>query len=756
VTPGSGEGLDRRGFLALTASTAIAAASHPGAALAATAAVAAGDPCGTVEFIDVPLDVVPVPKDIAFVVEFPGARTLTLRAHYWYHAPSMRAGKRLPAIVDFNPYRRRDGMLYVDSMMYPWFSFNEYLCFRVDLQGSGDSDGTITDEYTEDELSSCVQIIEQIARLPFCDGNVGMMGKSWSAINSLMVAARDDCPAALKAIVFCCGTDDRFNDDVHYMGGAMMYDQPSWAGSMWGWLPMPPDPLVVGERWTDMWRERIATLGFWFDAWATHQTRDAYWSNTSVRDYYDRVKVPVFAISGWWDGYKNPAERAVRELGALGKPSAGILGPWGHKYPFDGYPGPRVDWLRYIVPHWWDRWLKGATPDPSSAWPQLAVWLGRSREPDRIPDYVERGAWVAEDHAWKDRVLPLALHLASGNAMSEQPGGTAQSYAISSDRLVGTSMLESTSWGECENDDLPRDQSETDRRSLWFDTAPLEADLSCFGYPEVTLALECDRSPAAIAVRLCEVSPSGRSHLVTYRFWNLGYLDGELGKPQPVPAGRFVVKLPLNVMGHTFARGWKIRLSISPAFVPTMWRAPGLATIVLHAGADVQSALVLPVRPARPQEDARAGALLGSNVTAHVNPERYAPIEATRRDAVNRRTAKVIDAGGKPGVAVHKLMDAGSYVYGGILERLLVDSSATEEFRTIAGDPMSAEMTTRYESKLERGAWRVRAVTQTRVWSEHLASGEPAFRYSADVETFVGERPFERRHVEGSIPRRWV
>ena len=504
--------LDRREFLALGASAALAASGEAGA-------LAAGS-CGSVDFIDVPLDVVPAPKNVAFEVTFADGRKLVLRGHYWYHAPSMRSGKRLPAIVDFNPYRRRDGMLYVDSMMYPWFSFNEYLCFRVDLQGSGDSDGLMTDEYTEDELASCVQVIEQIAKLPYCDGNVGMMGKSWSAINSLMVAARDDCPSALKAIVFCAGTDDRFNDDVHYMGGAQMYDQPSWAASMWGWMPMPPDPAIVGDRWKAMWRERVEALDFWFLPWATHQTRDEYWRKTSVRDYYDKVKVPVFAISGWLDGYKNPAERLVRALGGLGKPVAGILGPWGHKYPFDGYPGPRVDWLRYVVPHWWDVYLKGKTPDASSAWPQLAVWLGDSREPDRVPDYVDRGAWVAEDHDWKARVRPRAFHLAPEHTLAAQPTAQAQRYSISSDRLVGTDMLESTSWGECDNDDLPRDQRETDRRSLFFDSAPLEADLPCFGYPEVTLDLECNRNPSAIAVRLCEVSPeSGKSHLeLTIRF----------------------------------------------------------------------------------------------------------------------------------------------------------------------------------------------------------------------------------------------
>jgi putative CocE/NonD family hydrolase len=739
--------LDRRDFLTLSATAALAVSGE-------ARALAAGS-CGTVDYIDVPLDVVPYPKNIAFEVWFPGGRTLTMRAHYWYHAPSMRAGKRLPAIIDFNPYRRRDGMLYVDSMMYPWFSFNEYLCFRVDLHGSGDSEGTMSDEYTEEELSSCVQIIEQVAKLPFCDGNVGMMGKSWSAINSLVVAARDDRPSALKAIVFCCGTDDRFDDDVHYMGGAQMYDQPSWAASMWGWLPMPPDPAIVGDRWKEMWRERVRSLNFWFDPWVTHQTRDEYWRKISVRDHYEKVGVPVFAISGWLDGYKNPAERAVRALGGLGKPVAGILGPWGHKYPFDGYPGPRVDWLRYIVPHWWDRYLKGKTPDEATAWPQLTVWLGDSREPDRVPDYVDRGSWVAEDHDWQSRTQPHTLYLGGAHTLRAQPLGDAEHVSISSDRLVGTGMLESTSWGECDNDDLPRDQRDTDRRSFFFDSAPLEADLPCFGYPEVTLELECTNSPAAIAVRLCEVSPeTGKSHLVTYRFWNLGYLNGELGEPQPVPSGRFTVKLPLNVMGHTFKRGWKIRLSISPANVPTLWRASGTAEVTLHAGGS-SSKLVLPGRPAR-AEDTRIERLIGTPVTAHVNPDRYAPIEKTIRDGANRRTARAVEIGGKPGVAVSKLMDGGSYVYGGILDHLLVDSSATEEFTTIADDPLSSTMIARYDSKLARGNWRVRAVTESKVWSERLPSGETAFRYEAKVDTFIGDTPFESHSVEGTIPRRWV
>jgi predicted acyl esterase len=186
---------------------------------------------------------------VFFDVTFPGKPRIRLAGHFWYNADTAQAGTKCPAIVEFNPYRRRDGTMIGDAKMYPWFAYNDYLCFRIDLPGSGDSEGVLTDEYSEEELLACVQVINQVAAHPSCDGNVGMMGKSWSALNALMMAARKDRPPALKAVIVCDGSDDRYNDDVHYMGGAMMFDNYSWPSSMWGWIAQPPDPAVVGDAW---------------------------------------------------------------------------------------------------------------------------------------------------------------------------------------------------------------------------------------------------------------------------------------------------------------------------------------------------------------------------------------------------------------------------------------------------------------------------------------------------------------------------
>ena len=505
-------------------------------------------------------DKVPDPKDIFFSVQYPGKPPIRLAGHFWYNAETVSAGKKCPAIVEFVPYRRRDGTMIADSKMYPWFAFNDYLCFRIDLQGSGDSEGVLTDEYTDEELTYCSQVIAEIAALPSCDGNVGMMGKSWSAINSLMVAARPDRPRALKAVLVCCGSDDRYNDDVHYMGGAMMFDNVSWPSSMFGWMSLPPDPAVVGDPWKEMWRERIRNADFWFKQWASNQPRDDYWAENSVRGHFEDVQVPVFVMSGWQDGYKNPVERIVSGFSALGKPVQGLLGPWGHKYPFGGYPGPRIAWLQYTVTHWWDKWLKGKTPPPATDWPELPVWLSESQGPSKslCPD--EKGKWVAEDGAWRSRVKEKVLYLGPGNRLGDAPGKV--SYSSAKPLVLDTEMLETSSWGECGNDDLPGDQAPFDKASLYFDSEPLPDDLDIFGYPTVALTLAVNRPTASLSIRLCELEPETQaSHLVTYRFYNLAYRGGDMASPEKIEPGKtFTLRVTLNIAGHTFKKGWRIRL----------------------------------------------------------------------------------------------------------------------------------------------------------------------------------------------------
>ncbi|WP_171072669.1 hypothetical protein [Streptomyces sp. DASNCL29] len=105
---------------------------------------------------------------------------------------------------------------------------------------------------------------------------------------------------------------------------------------------------------------------------------------------------------------------------------------------------------------------------------------------------------------------------------------------------------------------------------------------------------------------------------------------------------------------------------------------------------------------------------------------------------------------------MHKVFDSGSAVYGGVLDDLLVDQTAEENFQILDGDPLSATGFTRSATQLQRADWKVRLVTHTRVHSEKTASGRFVFRYEVDLHTFVADEPFEEKHIRGTIPRRWV
>ena len=124
----------------------------------------------------------------------------------------------VPAILEYLPYRKRTGTYERDALTHPYLAGHGYAAVRVDIRGSGESDGLLSDEYAQQEQDDALEVIAWLAAQPWCSGAVGMMGISWGGFNALQVAARR--PPALKAIITVCSTDDRYRDDVHYMGGA--------------------------------------------------------------------------------------------------------------------------------------------------------------------------------------------------------------------------------------------------------------------------------------------------------------------------------------------------------------------------------------------------------------------------------------------------------------------------------------------------------------------------------------------------------
>ena len=89
-----------------------------------------------------------------------------------------------------------------------------------------------------------------------------MIGISWGGFNGLQVAARR--PPALKAVISMCASDDRYSDDVHYVGGCVLaVDMLQWAATMLTLCAQPPIPRPwarAGEKpGTSAWSGPIGT-----------------------------------------------------------------------------------------------------------------------------------------------------------------------------------------------------------------------------------------------------------------------------------------------------------------------------------------------------------------------------------------------------------------------------------------------------------------------------------------------------------------
>jgi uncharacterized protein len=588
----------------------------------------------------------------------------------------------VPVILDFLPYRLGDLMAARDATIYPYLAARGYACARVDVRGTGNSEGTILDEYTAQELQDGCDVIAWLAAQPWCDGNVGMTGISWGGFNSLQVAALR--PDALRAVITVCASDDRYADDVHYRGGCVLaVDMLQWAVSMLTWNALPPDPAVVGEAWRERWLDRLNLTPAFIEPWLSHQLRDSYWRHGSVCEDYSAIQVPVYAVGGWSDGYTDAIPRL---LAGLPGPRKGLIGPWSHAFPNNAVPGPEIGFLTESL-RWWDHWLKGIDTGIMDE-PMFRVWMQEYAPP--APCHRQwPGRWVAEP-CWppaegvSGRARRLYL-LASGNGqLADRPGDG----RVRSHRGEDTAGLDA---GALTADggfgDWPGDQRGEDGRSLSFTSEPLDEAVEILGNPRVSLMVRSDRPGASVVARLCDVAPTGESLLVTRDLFNLTHREGHDRVAPLVPGEAVTAEFGLKVIAHRFEAGHRIRFSVSTTYWPWMWPHPEPVTLGLCCGED--SFLELPVREPRAEDHALrpfGPPERPTGIATEVLSAR--PTQRTITHDLAAGSAEVRfdwDVGGN-----YRLVDVG----------IEADGSNVTTYRIAAGQPLSAEVHTEQSAAL--------------------------------------------------------
>lgn len=515
--------------------------------------------------------------DVLRHVWIPLADGTRLAARIWL--PESATSSPVPALLEYIPYRKNDGTAARDATIHPAFAAHGYASVRVDIRGSGDSDGLLLDEYLPQEQEDACEVIAWLAAQPWCNGRVGMFGKSWGGFNALQVAALR--PPALRAIITVCSSDDRYGTDVHYMGGSILANEMlSWATTMLANNARPPDPAVVGPSWRESWLERLRETPWFVEAWLRHQALDDYWRQGSVCEHYDRIACPVLAIGGFADPYVDTAFRLLAHLHCYRK---AIVGPWAHCYPHQGVPGPAADFIAEAV-RWWDTWLRDARPGARDD-PDLRVWVQGSEAPRPNPA-VRSGRWAAVD-SWPPRVPPLRVQPVGPAPPVLFPSSPPPASPPSPTRLAVPADLRCGGHGGrwfalVDGGDLPDDQRGDDAFSLLVPFPTATEELVLLGSPRVQLTVSATQPAAQLAVRLCDVAPDGSSSLVSIGVLNLTHRDGHDDPTAVAPGEPMPLTLSLRHCAYRLGVGHALRLAISGAYWPWLWPSPTDPGLALH------------------------------------------------------------------------------------------------------------------------------------------------------------------------------
>jgi len=516
-----------------------------------------------------------------------------LAANLFFPA-DLKPNEKVPVVLEYLPYRKDDWSLGRDYSLHGYLVRKRYVVARVDVRGTGRSEGRTPDrEYSEQELQDGEEVIAWLARQPWSNGNVGMMGISWGGFNSIQMAMRR--PPALKAIIAADASDDLFHDDIHYIDGMMHVDEFEISMDLTNSLSPAPD-FPIDEKTLG---ERFDTPP-WFLLYLKHQRDSEFWRRASLSTDYSRIEIPVFLIGGFLDGYRDSVPRMLTNLKG---PRYAIVGPWPHSFPHDAEPGPAVEW-RDLETDYFDHWLKGKSNDVEK-WPMLRVFMREYYKPGLETKEIP-GEWKATTWPAKNTTIELYPHMnlqlyllhseQEVLAFKHQPGPpgytwsgrdyTEQKILYQPDGGIEAGLW----WG-----DLAPDQRPSDEKSVPFQTSALEKDIAVLGMPEVRLHASPGSPLTNWFVRLEDLAPDGSTTLVTGGGLS-GAQRGSRTAPSPTVVGQsYDLIIPLHFTSWVFPVGHRLRISVSNSLWPMIWPTPYSMTSHLRIPLPGQTNLSLPV-----------------------------------------------------------------------------------------------------------------------------------------------------------------
>lgn len=505
-------------------------------------------------------------------------------------------GKKFPAIVEMNPYRKDDAPYTRDMLRAQYFfAENGYHVLRADIRGVGASEGSSVEMWHPIERKDSYDFVEWVASQPWCDGNVGMWGSSYGG-NTSYYAAAEGAPH-LKAIIPMHCADDTYL--AQYRGGCLrpfLFDH--YAPLMTARNFSPPIPSVSAENWISIWDNHVKNNVPWSVAFIQNQTDGKFWRARSLLEY-DKIKCATFIIDGWQDWHATAGLNIYQKIKC---PKKILIGPWSHfggsqvgnsgPPPDSAIPGPGVDYLRECK-KWFDYWLKGVENNVLKE-PPVSIFVRRYTNPSSY-QVRENGSYRWEEDWPLSRSKEEQFYFATKGQLKRSDEYLDVNEAVESYRYnPAVGIMSEPRAGQSEFR-TALDQRLDELHSIVYTSEPLDSDTEITGQPRAILYASSTARVTLFCVKLCDVAPDGTSALVTLGKMNATHRESQENLTALEPGKIYEIKIDLKACSFVFEKGHRIRVDVSSSDVPDAWPTPEMCTNSIHSGKLHPSHILLPI-----------------------------------------------------------------------------------------------------------------------------------------------------------------
>lgn len=498
-----------------------------------------------------------------------------------------KAEGRFPAILLRTPYNKSGAAGRAKK-----FAARGYAVVNVDSRGRFNSGGE-WDPFTPLHKTDGYDLVEWIARQPWCTGSVGMYGGSYNGWTQWWTATQS--PPSLKTFVPEVAPPDQMYNGP-YQNGVLVCWAMDWAGMMSGRTPHTAGPGAYGGFGVnreqdyrllpyidfDVTRKFLPTT--WWRQWILQNTADGeYWRGIAYEtpEEFSHVKVPTLAISGWFDANFPGTPRNYLGMKAHGgTPEARrprmVIGPWEHSINthreaagVDFGEQAIIDWDGYVC-RWFDFHLKGIDNGVLDDAPVHLFVMGRNQ-------WRTAADWPLPETKFTRYYLHSAGHAngsqGDGLLTTEPPQEEAPDhYTYDPEKPTPSPAFANG------HIDGPRDISESAKRDdvLVYTTNALEQDLEVVGPITAVLHAATSARDTDWMVRLVDVAPDGVARFLAEGLMRARFRDPDqhgaynphrLTRLEPDQAYEYTLGF-WRPTANVFARGHRIRIEISSSYYP--------------------------------------------------------------------------------------------------------------------------------------------------------------------------------------------